>query len=97
MHQAVLEARLLTLGTNLKRTFVAAMLEWIDSGWELGEFSSVGGTFFCSRIGERRMVAITPSDPQCRAPALPQIWGRIGADGRQNRICHHQTPGRESE
>lgn len=60
---AVLQTRLLPPGTNLKRVFVAAMLEWIDAGWQLGEFSSTGGTFFCTRGVERRMVSITPSDP----------------------------------
>jgi hypothetical protein len=39
------------------------MLEWIDAGWQLGEFSSTGGTFFCTRGVERRMVSITPSAP----------------------------------
>jgi hypothetical protein len=49
-------------GTDLKRAFVAAMLEWIDAGWNLREFSSRSGTFFCTRGVERRMVCITPSD-----------------------------------
>jgi hypothetical protein len=39
------------------------MLEWIDAGWQLGEFSSTGGVFFCTRGTERRMVSITPSEP----------------------------------
>jgi hypothetical protein len=63
MHNALLEARLLPPGSDLKRAFVAAMLECIDGGWKLGEFSSRGGTFFCNRSAERRMVCITPSDP----------------------------------
>ena len=63
MHRAVLEARMLAPGVNLKRAFVAAMLEWIDAGWELGEFSSTGGVFFCTKGVERRMVEISPSDP----------------------------------
>jgi len=50
-------------GVNLKRAFVAAMLEHIDAGWELGEFSSTGGVFFCDKGVERRQVEITPSDP----------------------------------
>ncbi|MGC2461415.1 MAG: hypothetical protein WA446_10670 [Steroidobacteraceae bacterium] len=29
-------------GSDLKRAFVAAMLEWIDGGWQLGEFGSHG-------------------------------------------------------
>lgn len=40
MHGAVLEARQLPPGANLKRTFVIAMLEWIDAGWEIAEFTS---------------------------------------------------------
>jgi hypothetical protein len=38
------------------------MLEWIDVGWRLGEFSSRTGVFFCTRGVKRRMVCITPSD-----------------------------------
>jgi hypothetical protein len=63
MHGALLEARPLPAGSDLKRAFVAAMLEWIDAGWQLGEFSSTGGVFFCTRGTERRMVSITPSEP----------------------------------
>ena len=63
MHRGLLEARLLPAGTNLKRAFVAVVLEWIDAGWQLGEFSSTMGTFFCTRGIERRMICITPSDP----------------------------------
>jgi hypothetical protein len=37
--------------------------QWINA-WQLGEFSSTGGTFFCTRGVERRMVNITPSDPE---------------------------------
>jgi len=43
MHGSVLESRLLPAGTDLKRTFVAAMLDHIDAGWQLGEFGSRGG------------------------------------------------------
>jgi len=35
-----LEVRPLAAGTDLKRVFIAAMLERIDAGWLLGEFSS---------------------------------------------------------
>ena len=66
---SLLEVRPLQPGTNLNRAFVAAMREWIDAGWELGELSSTGGTLFCTRGVERRMVCITPSDPgQPRRP-----------------------------
>jgi hypothetical protein len=40
-----------------------AEFEQIDSGWNLGEFVSRSGTFFCTRGAERRMVGITPTDP----------------------------------
>jgi hypothetical protein len=63
MHGALLESHLLPAGCDLKRAFVAAMLEFIDAGWRLGEFSSRIGTFFCTRGAERRMVGISPSDP----------------------------------
>ena len=63
MHGTVLEARELPRGADAKRAFVAAMLEWIDAGWSLGEFSSASATFFCDRHPERRMVSIDPTDP----------------------------------
>ena len=40
MHGALVEARPLPAGSDLKRAFVAAMLEWIDAGWKFGEFGS---------------------------------------------------------
>jgi len=64
MHRAALEVRALTPGTDLKRAFVATMLEHIDAGWQLGEFSSTGGVLFCTKGIERRQVEITPSDPR---------------------------------
>jgi hypothetical protein len=63
MHGVVLESRLVPRWTYLKRAYVAAMLEWIDAGWHLMEFSSVSGTFSCTRGTERRMVSISPTDP----------------------------------
>jgi hypothetical protein len=50
-------------GTDLRRFFVATMLEWIDAGWQLGEFRSVDPTSFCIRGSERRMVTIQPVAP----------------------------------
>ena len=64
MHGALLEARVLPRGSDLKRVFVSAMLAWLDAGWQLGEFSSVSGTFFCTRGAERRMVGISFGNPQ---------------------------------
>jgi hypothetical protein len=49
MHGALLETRALSSGSDLKRVFVALLLESIDAGWQLGEFSSTAGTFFCTR------------------------------------------------
>jgi hypothetical protein len=63
MRRTVIEARALPAGSDLKRALVAAMLEHIDAGWQLGEFSSRTGFFFCDKAGERRMVEISPSDP----------------------------------
>jgi hypothetical protein len=36
MHGALLELRPLAPGSDLKRAFVAAMLEHIDGGWQPG-------------------------------------------------------------
>lgn len=60
---ALLEVIPLPAGTDLKRVFVAAMLEWIDAGWLLGEFSSRGGSVFFTRGPERCMVGIEAADP----------------------------------
>jgi hypothetical protein len=63
-HGAVLETRAIAPGTDLKRLFACALLEWIDAGWRVGEFSSCAGTFFCSRGVERRTVSIQSTDPE---------------------------------
>lgn len=63
MHGMVIESRELPAGADLKRAFVLAMLQWIDAGWRLGEFSSASATFFCDRNPDRRMVSIDPTDP----------------------------------
>jgi hypothetical protein len=60
--RAVLEVRPLPVGVDLKRAFVATMLEWIDAGWHLAEFSSRTGTFFCTRGTDKVMVEISPTD-----------------------------------
>jgi hypothetical protein len=63
MHGSLIESREIARLTDLRRVFVAAMLEWMDAGWRLGEFSSVSATFFCDRQNDRRMVSIVPTDP----------------------------------
>jgi hypothetical protein len=62
MHGALLEVRRLAAGNDLKRAFVAGMLEYIDGGRQLGEFGSRAGVF-CTKGNERRMVEISPTDP----------------------------------
>lgn len=63
-HGAIIESRELAAGIDLKRVFIASMLEWIDAGWAVGEFSSVAAAFFCDRSAERRMVSIERLDPR---------------------------------
>jgi hypothetical protein len=63
MHGTVLESSRLPNGADLKRTFLTAMLRWLDDGWRVGEFSSASASFFCDRNPERRMVSIEPTDP----------------------------------
>jgi hypothetical protein len=63
MHGVLLESRLLLAGSDLKRAFVVAVLDHIDAGWLLGEFSSTAAVFFCTRGVERRMVSITHCAP----------------------------------
>jgi hypothetical protein len=57
------DTREIPAGADLRRYFVAAMLDWMDAGWTLGEFSSVTPTFFCTRGNERRMVTLQPMSP----------------------------------
>jgi hypothetical protein len=63
MHGAVLESRQLPTGADLKRVFIASMLQWIDDGWTLGEFSSRTGALFCNRLNDRRMISVDAGDP----------------------------------
>jgi len=63
MQGSVVESHPIPAGTDLKRLLIELMLRWIDAGWQIGEFSSGGGTFFCTRQNERRMVSISPTDP----------------------------------
>jgi hypothetical protein len=63
MHGKQLEARLMPPGSDLKRVFVAAMLEWIDAACGSGSSPRLDGTFFCTTGAERRQIDITPSDP----------------------------------
>jgi hypothetical protein len=62
----VASSRQLPPCANLKRAFVVAMLEWIDTGWRLGEFSSRTGAFFCTRGVERRQIEIKPTEVRAR-------------------------------
>lgn len=63
MHGTVLESRPLAGGTDLKRTLLTAMVQYIDEGWLVKEFSSASASFFCDRHPERRMISIDPTDP----------------------------------
>src|ERR1039458_9911393 len=58
-------------GFDVKRAFVAAMLEWIDAGWQLGEFNSRSVHFFCTKIVELQMVEISPTDSGIEYSAPP--------------------------
>ena len=71
MHRRVLEVRQLPPGADLKRTFIAAMLEWIDAGWQLGEFSSRSVHFFRTKIVELQTVEVSPTDPGIRVLRSP--------------------------
>jgi hypothetical protein len=62
-HGSILESRELAPDIDLKRLFVASILEWMDGGWAVREFSSASAVFFCARSTERRMVAIERVDP----------------------------------
>ncbi len=61
---SLLEVRQLAPETDLVRAFLAAMLELIDAGGRIGEFSSGGGAVRHSRGLETRMLAIEVADPE---------------------------------
>jgi hypothetical protein len=63
MTGAILDCAEIPAGADLKRRFAIAMIEWIDGGWRIGEFSSTAGTFFCTRGTERRMIGIQSMEP----------------------------------
>jgi len=60
----LIEARQLEPNADLVRTFLAAMLELIDAGWHLGEFSSTSAAVRHERGTEKRMLAIEAQDPE---------------------------------
>jgi hypothetical protein len=65
MHGRILESRLLPACWHEPEAHIHRRdAQHIDAGWQIGEFGSRGGAFFCNRGTERRMVAITPTDPK---------------------------------
>lgn len=68
-------------GTNLKRTFAAAMIEHIDAGWTMQNFSSTSGAFFCEKEGQRRQVAVIQLEPGTEPPpgAAHLVWSPTGS------------------
>jgi hypothetical protein len=81
MHSALLEARRLPPRSDLKRVFVAAVLERIEAGWQPGEFSSKTGTFVCLPGTERRMRSIEPTDPGGGGPHATLVLPSPGIRG----------------
>jgi hypothetical protein len=69
-HSSLIDSCELAPDTNLTRAFVASILEWIDDGWTIGEFSSTAACFFCWRGTERRRIAIEAFDPRAPLPNL---------------------------
>lgn len=64
MYRSLIEVRRLEPGTDLIRVFLAAMLELLDAGWQIGEFSSTAAHVRYSRGVEQRMLAIEHVDPK---------------------------------
>lgn len=52
---------------NLKRRFAEAVAAAYDAGWDVEDFDSRYGRFFCRRGEERRYVAIGPTAPADRS------------------------------
>jgi hypothetical protein len=62
-HSQLLEGRTIEPGADLKRIFAATLIEFIDSGWTVTNFSSTSGAFFCTKEHDRRQVAIVQVKP----------------------------------
>jgi hypothetical protein len=78
MRHAVIEARGLEPGADLVRAFLVAMLELIEAGWTVGDFSSSAALVCCSRGTEQRMLTIAHVDPH-QSHAAPAWQGqRVG-------------------
>lgn len=63
---ALLDAQRLEPGADVVRAFLAAMLELLDAGWVLGEFSSAGAVVRYSRGSEQRLLTVEHVDPEHR-------------------------------
>jgi hypothetical protein len=74
IHRTVIEARPLASDVDLKRALVIAMLAHIDAGWQIGEFSSRTGHFFCTKGDEQRMIEISPQRSRAMAARLNYIY-----------------------
>src|ERR1019366_8711544 len=63
-------------GFDLKRAFVASMLEWIDAGWQLGEFNSPCAHFFCTNVVDPRRSRFRPliRGSSTTLPLYPLEW-----------------------
>ena len=61
---ALLEAQRLEPGADVARAFLASMLELLDAGWHLGEFSSAGAVVRYSRGSEQRLLTVEHMDPE---------------------------------
>jgi len=56
-----LSTRYLSRGTGVRLRRVRRP-DWIDAGWQLGEFSYRSVHFFCTKIVELQTVEISPTD-----------------------------------
>ncbi|HTW74406.1 MAG TPA: hypothetical protein VMD56_05735 [Steroidobacteraceae bacterium] len=64
MYGRVLGARRLEPGADLVRAFLVAVIELLDAGWQVGEFSSAAALVRYRRGTEQRLLTIEELDPR---------------------------------
>jgi hypothetical protein len=83
MDRGLLEGRLLPSGSNLMSASLAVIRDYIDAGWKIGEPTSPGGTFLCTRGVARRLVSIATTDlGECCAYGASPLTKSPGFDER---------------
>lgn len=66
---------------DLRKRFAEVVAATYAAGWEVEEYDSRSGRFFCRRATDRRYVGIQPTAPVVRSGLwqLPEASGEVGS------------------